>query len=29
MGISYYAKLSPADLSAIVAYLRTLKPLEK
>jgi mono/diheme cytochrome c family protein len=29
MGISYYAKLSPADLGAIVAYLRTLKPLEK
>lgn len=29
MGISYYAKLSPADLNAIVAYLRTLKPLEK
>jgi mono/diheme cytochrome c family protein len=29
MGISYYAKLSSSDLSAIVAYLRTLKPLEK
>ena len=29
MGISYYARLSPSDLSAIVAYLRTLPPLEK
>jgi mono/diheme cytochrome c family protein len=29
MGFSYYAKLSPSDLDAIVAYLRTLKPLEK
>jgi mono/diheme cytochrome c family protein len=29
MAFAYYAKLSPADLSAIVAYLRTLKPLEK
>ena len=28
MGFSYYAKLSPSDLDAIVAYLRTLKPLE-
>jgi mono/diheme cytochrome c family protein len=27
MGISYYAKLNPSDLSAIVAYLRTLPPL--
>ena len=26
MGISYYARLSPSDLSAIVAYLRTLPP---
>ncbi|MGE5160416.1 MAG: c-type cytochrome [Betaproteobacteria bacterium] len=29
MGFSYYAKLSPSDLSAIVAYLRTVPPLEK
>jgi mono/diheme cytochrome c family protein len=29
MGFSYYAKLSASDLSAIVAYLRTLPPLEK
>ena len=29
MGFSYYAKLSPSDLDAIVAYLRTVKPLEK
>lgn len=29
MGFSYYAKLSPSDLDAIVAYLRTLPPLEK
>ena len=29
MGFSYYAKLSPSDLDAIVAYLRTLKPLDK
>jgi len=29
MGFSYYAKLSPSDLAAIVAYLRTLPPLEK
>jgi hypothetical protein len=29
MGFSYYAKLTPADLGAIVAYLRTLEPLEK
>ena len=28
MGFSYYAKLSSSDLGAIVAYLRTLKPLE-
>ncbi|MGH6623574.1 MAG: c-type cytochrome [Burkholderiaceae bacterium] len=28
MGFSYYAKLSPSDLDAIVAYLRTLPPLE-
>jgi mono/diheme cytochrome c family protein len=28
MGFSYYAKLSPTDLDAIVAYLRTLPPLE-
>lgn len=27
MGFSYYAKLSPSDLGAIIAYLRTLKPL--
>ena len=26
MGFSYYAKLSPSDLDAIVAYLRTLPP---
>jgi len=26
MGFSYYAKLSPSDLDALVAYLRTLKP---
>jgi mono/diheme cytochrome c family protein len=28
MGFAYYAKLSPSDLDAIVAYLRTLPPLE-
>jgi mono/diheme cytochrome c family protein len=28
MGFSYYAKLDPSDLDAIVAYLRTLPPLE-
>jgi mono/diheme cytochrome c family protein len=28
MGFAYYAKLSPSDLNAIVAYLRTLPPLE-
>ena len=28
MGFAYYAKLSSADLDAIVAYLRTLPPLE-
>lgn len=28
MGFSYYAKLNPTDLDAIVAYLRTLPPLE-
>ena len=28
MGFSYYAKLSPADLDALVSYLRTLPPIE-
>jgi hypothetical protein len=28
MPFAYYAKLSPFDLDAIVAYLRTLPPLE-
>jgi len=28
MAFAYYAKLKPSDLDALVAYLRTLPPLE-
>ena len=28
MGFSYYARISDADLAALIAYLRSLKPLK-
>jgi hypothetical protein len=28
MGYAYYARMTPADLDAVVAYLRSLKPVK-